>query len=265
MVMSRRSVRSVIRLAVLFAFVLLPTALFAQQSPWERAALNLEATFTGPLARSLALVAIVVGGLMFMLVGARSARSPASYSAAARPFSGHSGLAVLRTCGGRTPPSSAPARYSAAPHVDVCAWTAAFLPPSMARAVQPLLSFLAVCDVRGLSLCTLTTKRYPQMLRSSCRVPLPATLRPRHAHPRTHHVDDADHSAILRDRNAGSLNSLIALWGFVDEHISHEGRALALCSSGRSTSSASTSHAVFVHRDEAALRGLMSYRFQYPL
>lgn len=36
------------------------------QSPWERAAANLEATFTGPLARSLALVAIVIGGLMFM-------------------------------------------------------------------------------------------------------------------------------------------------------------------------------------------------------
>jgi type IV secretory pathway VirB2 component (pilin) len=36
------------------------------QSPWERAALNLEATFTGPLARSLALVSIVIGGLMFM-------------------------------------------------------------------------------------------------------------------------------------------------------------------------------------------------------
>ena len=28
------------------------------QSPWERAASNLETTFTGPLARSLALVAI---------------------------------------------------------------------------------------------------------------------------------------------------------------------------------------------------------------
>ncbi len=42
-----------------------PTALFAQ-SPWERAASNLEAAFTGPLARSLALVAIVIGGLMFM-------------------------------------------------------------------------------------------------------------------------------------------------------------------------------------------------------
>src|SRR5512132_4085388 len=42
-------------------------ALHAQGvSPWERAAANLEATFTGPLARSLALVAIVIGGLMFM-------------------------------------------------------------------------------------------------------------------------------------------------------------------------------------------------------
>ncbi len=66
MAMSRRNVRALIRLAVLLAFVLLPTALYAQQSPLERAALNLEATFTGPLARSLALVAIVVGDLMFM-------------------------------------------------------------------------------------------------------------------------------------------------------------------------------------------------------
>ena len=38
----------------------------AAQSPWERAAINLELTFTGPLARSLALVSIVIGGLMFM-------------------------------------------------------------------------------------------------------------------------------------------------------------------------------------------------------
>ncbi|HKW02293.1 MAG TPA: TrbC/VirB2 family protein [Vicinamibacterales bacterium] len=42
-----------------------PASSFAQ-SPWERAAANLEASFTGPLARSLALVAIVIGGLMFM-------------------------------------------------------------------------------------------------------------------------------------------------------------------------------------------------------
>lgn len=50
---------------VLTAVLLLPTAALAQ-SPWERAASNLEQTFTGPLARSLALVAIVLGGLMFM-------------------------------------------------------------------------------------------------------------------------------------------------------------------------------------------------------
>lgn len=48
-----------------FAILCLPTIAFAQ-SPWERAASNLERTFTGPLARSLALVAIVIGGLLFM-------------------------------------------------------------------------------------------------------------------------------------------------------------------------------------------------------
>jgi type IV secretory pathway VirB2 component (pilin) len=49
----------------MLASLLIRTTVFAQ-SPWERAAANLEATFTGPLARSLALVAIVIGGLMFM-------------------------------------------------------------------------------------------------------------------------------------------------------------------------------------------------------
>jgi type IV secretory pathway VirB2 component (pilin) len=46
--------------------ILLPQIALAQGSPWERAASNLERTFTGPLARSLALVAIVIGGLTFM-------------------------------------------------------------------------------------------------------------------------------------------------------------------------------------------------------
>jgi type IV secretory pathway VirB2 component (pilin) len=45
--------------------ILFPSIALAQ-SPWERAASNLETAFTGPLARSLALVAIVIGGLMFM-------------------------------------------------------------------------------------------------------------------------------------------------------------------------------------------------------
>ena len=68
---ARSSGRSIVgwrcsaQLILTAALLLLPRILFAQ-SPWERAAGNLERTFTGPLARSLALVAIVVGGLTFM-------------------------------------------------------------------------------------------------------------------------------------------------------------------------------------------------------
>ena len=60
---TRSTVRRVLTLATIC--VLLPAVAFAQ-SPWERAAANLETSFTGTLARSLALVAIVIGGLMFM-------------------------------------------------------------------------------------------------------------------------------------------------------------------------------------------------------
>jgi type IV secretory pathway VirB2 component (pilin) len=35
------------------------------QSPWENAVQALQTSFTGPIARGLSLVAIVVGGLMF--------------------------------------------------------------------------------------------------------------------------------------------------------------------------------------------------------
>ncbi len=59
----RTALRDVIGTALVF-LALSATAL--AQSPWERAASNLALTFTGPLARSLALVAIVIGGLMFM-------------------------------------------------------------------------------------------------------------------------------------------------------------------------------------------------------
>jgi type IV secretory pathway VirB2 component (pilin) len=52
-------------LGTVCSLFLLTATTFAQ-APWERAANNLAATFTGPLARSLALVAIVIGGLMFM-------------------------------------------------------------------------------------------------------------------------------------------------------------------------------------------------------
>lgn len=59
--------QSAIRVLVSVASaVVLTPALVLAQSPWERAAANLEGSFTGALARSLALVAIVIGGLMFM-------------------------------------------------------------------------------------------------------------------------------------------------------------------------------------------------------
>ena len=59
-------VRAFIRRAwLVVAVVVIPAISFAQ-SPWERASANLATSFTGPLARSLALVAIVIGGLMFM-------------------------------------------------------------------------------------------------------------------------------------------------------------------------------------------------------
>ena len=51
---------------ILIALLAASSLTLAAQSPWERAAQNLATSFTGPLARSLALVAIVLGGLMFM-------------------------------------------------------------------------------------------------------------------------------------------------------------------------------------------------------
>ena len=55
-----------LRIAAIGAsLVLLSVPLYAQASPWENAVGVLERSFTGPIARGLSLVAIVVGGLMF--------------------------------------------------------------------------------------------------------------------------------------------------------------------------------------------------------
>ena len=64
--MSGRLVPVSRRIGVIIAAILLTPAFAFAQSPWERAANNLALTFTGPLARSLALVAIVIGGLLCM-------------------------------------------------------------------------------------------------------------------------------------------------------------------------------------------------------
>ena len=64
--MSGSHIPLVRRVSAIALAIMLAPALASAQAPWERAANNLATTFTGPLARSLALVAIVIGGLMFM-------------------------------------------------------------------------------------------------------------------------------------------------------------------------------------------------------
>ena len=58
------------RLPALFLFalgalILLPASAYAQGSPWENAVNVLMVSFTGPIARGLSLVSIVVGGVTF--------------------------------------------------------------------------------------------------------------------------------------------------------------------------------------------------------
>jgi type IV secretory pathway VirB2 component (pilin) len=47
------------------AIVLIPASSYAQASPWENAVNVLMVSFTGPIARGLSLVSIVVGGVTF--------------------------------------------------------------------------------------------------------------------------------------------------------------------------------------------------------
>jgi len=47
------------------AFLAATLPMLAQQSPWETAVNNLQTSFTGPIAKGLSLVALVIGGLMF--------------------------------------------------------------------------------------------------------------------------------------------------------------------------------------------------------
>jgi len=59
----QRVVRRVVGIASVA--LLIPRLACAQGSPWENAVDVLRASFTGPIARGLSLVAIVVGGLLF--------------------------------------------------------------------------------------------------------------------------------------------------------------------------------------------------------
>jgi len=70
--------------------VLVSSPMLLAQSPWERAASNLQIAFTGPIARSLALVAIVIGGLtvMFGEAGAKRALSGIVFGGGLALFAG---------------------------------------------------------------------------------------------------------------------------------------------------------------------------------
>ncbi len=72
-----RSKQIVRRAAVALAAACTAAPLYAQQSPWENAVNVLEMSFTGPIARGLSLVAIVVGGLMFAYGEGQSKRTMA--------------------------------------------------------------------------------------------------------------------------------------------------------------------------------------------
>ncbi len=65
------------RLLLLVAATLFAVPLYAQGSPWENAVNVLQTAFTGPIARGLSLVAIVVGGLMFAYGEGQSKRTMA--------------------------------------------------------------------------------------------------------------------------------------------------------------------------------------------
>ncbi len=65
------------RLLAVSLFTLALTPVLQAQSPWENAVNVLQISFTGPIARGLSLVAIVVGGVMFAFGEGQSKRAMA--------------------------------------------------------------------------------------------------------------------------------------------------------------------------------------------
>ena len=61
----RLTTRNIRQLTALTFALAVASPVFAQVSPWETAVNNLQTSFTGPIAKGLSLVALVVGGLMF--------------------------------------------------------------------------------------------------------------------------------------------------------------------------------------------------------
>ena len=71
-------VRRALRRIVSCLFVLATSSkILLAQSPWENAVNVLQISFTGPIARGLSLVSIVVGGLLFAFGEGQSKRAMA--------------------------------------------------------------------------------------------------------------------------------------------------------------------------------------------
>jgi type IV secretory pathway VirB2 component (pilin) len=131
--------RRAVVLAVTFVLIV-PFTAFAQGSPWERAANNLATTFTGPLARSLALVSIVIGGLLFMF-GEQGAKRQISGIV----FGG--GLALFV----RAPQRPFARRFAHSTHLPLNVWNGACSPsdPNSLAASAPMIdSSLVVAESR---------------------------------------------------------------------------------------------------------------------
>jgi type IV secretion system protein TrbC len=71
---NRYRARCVAGLSALLSLIL-AAPLRAQQDPWDQAVQVLQTAFTGPIAKGLSLVAIVVGGVMFAFGEGQSKRA----------------------------------------------------------------------------------------------------------------------------------------------------------------------------------------------
>lgn len=73
----RAALRALRRTAAGLSFLAASSTTLLAQSPWENAVNVLQISFTGPIARGLSLVAIVVGGLLFAFGEGQSKRAMA--------------------------------------------------------------------------------------------------------------------------------------------------------------------------------------------
>src|SRR5262249_36472151 len=207
-----------------------------------RAANNLALTFTGPLARSLALVAIVIGGLMFMFGegGAKRQISGIVFGGGLALFAGQvlawlfwtacsERKAITRFANGlgHAPPPDIPSGLQGSP-------SAAYglrggSSPLLPRAgdgrgnLQPVLLLPGGAAYAGDAVRVRAVGDQPRSA-DATDPPVVVTISPALRRDQALTILSGgvlvlSISRILRGyHDAGSVNSLIALWGFLDDH-----------------------------------------------